>query len=72
MTISIHIVFNLFHSLSAMSKVLINSKVLIDVDDDKLKVRVHDEEVDFNVFKAMSHPRMLEVALELTCLMKYL
>jgi len=55
-----------------MSKVLINSKVLIDVDDDKLKVRVHDEEVDFNVFKAMSHPRMLEVALELTCLMKYL
>jgi len=36
------------------------AKVLIDVDDGKLKVRVHDEEVDFNVFEAMSHPKDVE------------
>ncbi|XP_052724117.1 uncharacterized protein LOC128193955 [Vigna angularis] len=32
------------------------TRVLIDVDDGKLKVRVEDEEVNFNVFEAMSHP----------------
>ncbi|XP_014490641.1 uncharacterized protein LOC106753353 [Vigna radiata var. radiata] len=32
------------------------TRVLIDVDDGKLKVRVQDEEVNFNVFEAMSHP----------------
>lgn len=33
------------------------ARVLIDIDDGKLKVRVQDEEVDFKVFEAMSHPR---------------
>ncbi|BAU01143.1 hypothetical protein VIGAN_11030900, partial [Vigna angularis var. angularis] len=32
------------------------ARVLIDVDEGKLKVRVEDEEVNFNVFEAMSHP----------------
>ncbi|XP_052723859.1 uncharacterized protein LOC128193791 [Vigna angularis] len=32
------------------------ARVLIDVDNGKLKVRVQDEEVNFNVFEAMSHP----------------
>jgi len=32
-------------------------RVLIDIDDGKLKVRVQDEEVDFNVFEAISHPK---------------
>jgi len=32
------------------------AKVIIDVDNDKLKVRVHDEEIIFNVFEAMKHP----------------
>ncbi|XP_022641653.1 uncharacterized protein LOC111242492 [Vigna radiata var. radiata] len=31
------------------------ASVLIDVDDGKFKVRVQDEEVNFNVFEAMSH-----------------
>jgi len=31
------------------------SKVLIDVDNGNLKVRVQDEEVTFNVFEAMQH-----------------
>ena len=31
------------------------ARVLIDVDDGKLKVRVQDEEVNFNVFEVMSH-----------------
>ena len=32
------------------------AKAIIDVDDGKLKVRVGDEEVTFNVFDAMKHP----------------
>ncbi|XP_052728494.1 uncharacterized protein LOC108327310 [Vigna angularis] len=32
-------------------------RVLIDVENGKLKVRVQDEEVNFDVFKAMSHPK---------------
>ncbi|XP_020205131.1 uncharacterized protein LOC109790396 [Cajanus cajan] len=32
------------------------AKVIIDVDDGKLKVRVQDEEVNFNVFEAMQYP----------------
>nr|KYP65343.1 hypothetical protein KK1_011576 [Cajanus cajan] len=32
------------------------AKVIIDVDDGKLKVRVQDDEVNFNVFEAMKHP----------------
>nr|KYP47399.1 hypothetical protein KK1_031013 [Cajanus cajan] len=31
------------------------AKVIIDVDDGKLKVRVQDDEVNFNVFEAMKH-----------------
>ncbi|CAL0324442.1 unnamed protein product [Lupinus luteus] len=33
------------------------ARVVIDVDDGKLKVRVDDQEVNFNVFEAMHHPR---------------
>ncbi|XP_022637912.1 uncharacterized protein LOC106763487 [Vigna radiata var. radiata] len=33
------------------------ARVLIDVENGKLKVRVHDEEVNFDVFQAMSHPK---------------
>ena len=33
------------------------TKVIIDVDDGKLKVRVQDDEVNFNVFEAMQHPK---------------
>ncbi|XP_052730489.1 uncharacterized protein LOC128195838 [Vigna angularis] len=33
------------------------ARVLIDVENDKLKVRVQDEEVNFDVFKAMTHPK---------------
>ncbi|XP_047150315.1 uncharacterized protein LOC124822364 [Vigna umbellata] len=32
-------------------------RVLIDVENGKLKVRVQDEEVNFDVFKAVSHPK---------------
>ncbi|XP_017441065.2 uncharacterized protein LOC108346497 [Vigna angularis] len=32
------------------------SRVLIDVENGKLKVRVQNEEVNFDVFEAMSHP----------------
>ena len=32
-------------------------KIMIDVDDEKLTVRVQSEEVQFNVFKAMKHPK---------------
>jgi len=32
-------------------------KVIIDVDNGKLKVKVQDDEVNFNVFKAMQHPK---------------
>ncbi|XP_052734103.1 uncharacterized protein LOC128196651 [Vigna angularis] len=32
------------------------AKVIIDVDDGKLKVRVQDDEVNFNVFEAIQHP----------------
>ncbi|XP_020209283.1 uncharacterized protein LOC109794224 [Cajanus cajan] len=32
------------------------AKVIIDVDDGKLKVRVHGDEVNFNIFEAMKHP----------------
>ncbi|XP_019460147.1 PREDICTED: uncharacterized protein LOC109359907 [Lupinus angustifolius] len=32
-------------------------RVIIDVDDGKLKVKVQDEEVNFNVFEAMNHPK---------------
>nr|KYP56912.1 hypothetical protein KK1_003163 [Cajanus cajan] len=33
------------------------AQVLIDVDDGKLKVRVNDEEVNFDVFDAMHYPK---------------
>ncbi|XP_019425057.1 PREDICTED: uncharacterized protein LOC109333933 [Lupinus angustifolius] len=33
------------------------ARVIIDVDDGKLKVRVQDQEVNFNVFEAMQHPK---------------
>jgi len=33
------------------------TKVIIDVDDGKLKVMVQDDEVNFNVFEAMQHPK---------------
>ncbi|XP_047175601.1 uncharacterized protein LOC124843026 [Vigna umbellata] len=33
------------------------ARVLIELENDKLKVRVQDEEVNFNVFEAMSHPK---------------
>ncbi|WVZ16063.1 hypothetical protein V8G54_013629 [Vigna mungo] len=33
------------------------ARVLIDVENGKLKVRVQDEEVNFDVFQAMSHPK---------------
>ncbi|XP_019435112.1 PREDICTED: uncharacterized protein LOC109341625 [Lupinus angustifolius] len=33
------------------------ARVIIDVDDGKLKVRVQDDEVNFNVFEAMHHPK---------------
>ncbi|XP_019429819.1 PREDICTED: uncharacterized protein LOC109337322 [Lupinus angustifolius] len=33
------------------------AQVIIDVDDGKLKIRVQDQEVNFNVFEAMQHPR---------------
>ncbi|XP_017434529.2 uncharacterized protein LOC108341344 [Vigna angularis] len=33
------------------------TRFLIDVENGKLKVRVQDEEVNFDVFKAMSHPK---------------
>lgn len=36
------------------------AKVIIDVDDGKLKVRVQDEEVNFNVFEAIQHPKEKE------------
>ncbi|XP_020208839.1 uncharacterized protein LOC109793780 [Cajanus cajan] len=32
------------------------TKVIIDVDDGKLKVRVHGDEVNFNIFEAVKHP----------------
>jgi len=32
------------------------AKIMIDVDEGKLKVRVQDEEVSFGVFEAMKHP----------------
>jgi len=33
------------------------AKVIIDVDDGKLKVRVQDDEVNFTVFEAMQHTK---------------
>ncbi|XP_014496679.1 uncharacterized protein LOC106758254 [Vigna radiata var. radiata] len=33
------------------------TRVLIDVENGKLKVRVQDEEINFDVFQAMSHPK---------------
>uniref|UniRef100_A0A151UCZ5 RNA-directed DNA polymerase n=1 Tax=Cajanus cajan TaxID=3821 RepID=A0A151UCZ5_CAJCA len=33
------------------------ARVIIDMDDGKLKVRVHDDEVNFNVFEAMKFPK---------------
>jgi len=33
------------------------AKVIIDVNDGKLKVRVQDDEVNFNVFEAVQHPK---------------
>ena len=33
------------------------SKIMIDVDDGKLIVKVQDDEVQFNVFEAMMHPK---------------
>ncbi|XP_019414923.1 PREDICTED: uncharacterized protein LOC109326625 [Lupinus angustifolius] len=33
------------------------SRVIIDVDDGKLKVIFEDQEINFNVFEAMQHPR---------------
>jgi len=32
------------------------TKVIIDVESDKLKVWVQDDKVNFNVFEAMNHP----------------
>ncbi|XP_014511685.1 uncharacterized protein LOC106770385 [Vigna radiata var. radiata] len=32
-------------------------RIVIDVENGKLKVRVQNEEVDFDVFQAMSHPK---------------
>ena len=31
------------------------AKVIINVDNDQLKVRVQDDEVNFNIFEAMKH-----------------
>ena len=33
------------------------AKVMIDDDDGKLTVMVQDDEVQFNVFEAMNHPK---------------
>ncbi|XP_014503218.1 uncharacterized protein LOC106763559 [Vigna radiata var. radiata] len=33
------------------------ARVIIDIDDDHLKVRLHDETITFNVVEAMQHPR---------------
>ncbi|XP_019434536.1 PREDICTED: uncharacterized protein LOC109341151 [Lupinus angustifolius] len=33
------------------------AQVIIDVDDGKLKVRVQDQELNFNVFETMQHPK---------------
>ena len=33
------------------------ARVVIDVDDRKLKMRVEDDEINFNVFEAMHHPK---------------
>ncbi|XP_017416658.1 uncharacterized protein LOC108327474 [Vigna angularis] len=33
------------------------ARVFIEVENDKLKVRVQDEEVNFHVFEAMAHPK---------------
>ncbi|XP_014499202.1 uncharacterized protein LOC106760253 [Vigna radiata var. radiata] len=44
------------------------ARVLIDVDNGKLKVRVQNEEVDFNVFEAMSHPNDDEECFQLDAL----
>jgi len=33
------------------------TKIIIDVDEGKLKVRVKDDEVNFNVFEATQHPK---------------
>ncbi|RZB76156.1 hypothetical protein D0Y65_034598 [Glycine soja] len=33
------------------------AKVMIDVDDGKLTIRVQGEEMQFNVFEAMKHPK---------------
>ncbi|XP_052735503.1 uncharacterized protein LOC108341395 [Vigna angularis] len=33
------------------------ARVLIDVENEKLKIGVEDEEINFDVFEAMSHPK---------------
>ncbi|XP_017431942.1 uncharacterized protein LOC108339316 [Vigna angularis] len=48
-------------------------KVIIDIDNGKLKVRVQDDEVNFNVFEAMKHHvdkndcLRIDVLMELCC-----
>ncbi|XP_014490075.1 uncharacterized protein LOC106752819 [Vigna radiata var. radiata] len=44
------------------------ARVLIDVDNGKLKVRVQNEEVNFNVFEAMSHPNDVEACFQIDAL----
>ena len=49
---------------------------MIDVDDGKLTVRVQGDEVQFNVFKAMKHPKgkgecfQMDVLIELILCLK--
>jgi len=33
------------------------TSILVDVNDDQIKLRVNDEEVTFNVLKSMNHPK---------------
>lgn len=40
-------------------------RIMIDVDDGMVKVRVQDEEVSFNVFEAMLNPREKGVSFNL-------
>ncbi|XP_014499594.1 uncharacterized protein LOC106760700 [Vigna radiata var. radiata] len=44
------------------------ARVLIDVDNGKLKVRVQNEEVNFNVFGVMSHPNDDEACFQIDAL----
>ncbi|MCI68003.1 hypothetical protein A2U01_0089262, partial [Trifolium medium] len=33
------------------------ARIMIDIDDGVMKVRVQDEEVSFNLWEAMKHPK---------------